>query len=379
MLSFWEKSAMIEADIIIVGGGITGLSAAATLIENNPKLRIKVLERGVLPSGASTKNAGFACFGSLTEILDDLDAISPEESAALVETRWKGLEKLRKRLGDEKIGYEGHGGYELISTKDYDCLNRIEEINKLLHPIFHKHVFHEDEELKEIFGFNAEKVETIISNPLEGQLHPGLMIRSLSNYVKNKHVEIITGADVVGLNKGGNHVEVEVQVPFDHSETIQFRAEKVLICNNAFVNKLLPQVDMKPGRGFVMVTKPIEDLKFQGTFHYDRGYFYFRNIENRVLIGGGRNLDYIGEETTEFGTNQLIKDRLIDDLKNVILPGVDVEIDHEWSGIMGFGPNKQPVIQNVGDGVFTAVRLGGMGIAIGSSLGEKLAEIVINN
>ncbi|QCK14370.1 NAD(P)/FAD-dependent oxidoreductase [Mangrovivirga cuniculi] len=379
MLSFWEKSAMIDADIIIIGGGITGLSTAAALIEKDHKLKIKVLERGVLPSGASTKNAGFACFGSLTEILDDLETLSPEAAAELVETRWKGLEKLRKRLGDDKIGYEEHGGYELIKTEDYDCLNRMSEINKLLHPLFNKNVFHEDKELIDIFGFNSDKVETIITNPLEGQLHPGMMMKSLANYVKNKHVDIITGAEVIEVNKTTEPVEVSIKVPFDHSKTIKFKAPKVLICNNAFVKPLLPDIDIKPGRGLVMVTEPIEDLKFQGAFHYDRGYFYFRNIENRILIGGGRNLDYSGEETTDFGINDQIKNQLIDDLNNTISPGINPKIEYEWSGIMGFGPNKKPVIKKESEGVWTAVRLGGMGVAIGSSLGKKLAEIVLND
>ena len=51
----------------------------------------------------------------------------------------------------------------------------------------------------------------------------------------------------------------------------------------------------------MLITKPLENLHFRGTFHLDKGYYYFRNIDQRILFGGGRNLDFETEETTEFG------------------------------------------------------------------------------
>jgi gamma-glutamylputrescine oxidase len=48
-----------------------------------------------------------------------------------------------------------------------------------------------------------------------------------------------------------------------------------------------------------------------------------------------------------------------------------------WSGIMGIGPSKSPVIQQVNENVFCAVRMGGMGVAIGSLVGESGAEMVL--
>ena len=61
---------------------------------------------------------------------------------------------------------------------------------------------------------------------------------------------------------------------------------------------------VKPARAQVLITKPIENLDIKGTFHLDKGYYYFRNIENRILFGGGRNLDFEGETTTEFNSNR---------------------------------------------------------------------------
>ena len=72
-LSFWEKRSYFNGvDIAIIGAGIVGMTTALNLKKRKPNLKILVLERGYLPSGASTKNAGFACFGSPSELKSDL-------------------------------------------------------------------------------------------------------------------------------------------------------------------------------------------------------------------------------------------------------------------------------------------------------------------
>ena len=122
---------------------------------------------------------------------------------------------------------------------------------------------------------------------------------------------------------------------------------KVLIATNGFAKQLLPELEVLPARNQVLITKPIADLKIKGCFHYDRGYFYFRNVGDRVLIGGGRNLDRSTEDTTEFGINPKIKSAILHDLKELILPNQEFSIDMEWSGIMAFGKIKSPIIKKV--------------------------------
>ena len=79
-LSYWEiKQWFQQVDFTIVGSGIVGLNCALNLKRNHPNAKVLVLEKGTLPQGASTKNAGFACFGSLSELIDDLNSHSEEE------------------------------------------------------------------------------------------------------------------------------------------------------------------------------------------------------------------------------------------------------------------------------------------------------------
>ena len=125
-----------------------------------------------------------------------------------------------------------------------------------------------------------------------------------------------------------------------------------------------------------VITKPIKNLHIQGTFHLDEGYYYFRNINNRILLGGGRNLDFKGEETMMFGETDLIQRQLETNLVESILPDTEFEIERRWSGIMGIGNQKKAIVKQVSNHVFCGVRLGGMGVAIGSLVGKELADLI---
>jgi len=371
MLSFWESDHFLNYDHIVIGGGIVGLSTAASIKERAPLKRVLVLEKGVFPSGASTKNAGFSCFGSLTEILADLATMSSKEVVSLVELRWKGLEVLQKRLGVSAIDYHQLGGYELLGQDQLPALERIDEVNQLLYPLFNQNVYELKTEKKKDFGFVGEQVKEMVFNPLEGQIHTGKMMKSLQAYAAQLGVEILTGVEVSSVNEEPDYVQVAV------NEELKFRSSNVAICTNAFSQKFIPDLPLAPGRGVVLVTKPVKGLKFQGTFHYDEGYYYFRNFEDRVIFGGGRNLAKDEEETKEFGINQRILDKLKTDLNEMILPKHQVEIEQVWSGIMAFGENKRPIMEKHSERVFLGLRLGGMGVAIGSKMGLDLAQMML--
>lgn len=154
---------------------------------------------------------------------------------------------------------------------------------------------------------------------------------------------------------------------------------KLLITTNGFAKQLLPELDVHPGRAQVLVTSQIPSLKFQGTYHLDEGYFYFRDYKNRVLLGGGRNLDFQSETTYSHQTTDLIQDHLEHLLKTVIIPETDFQIEYRWAGTLGLGKAKAPVISAINERVFCGVRMGGMGVAIGSQAGEDLAELVLLN
>ena len=63
-------------------------------------------------------------------------------------------------------------------------------------------------------------------------------------------------------------------------------------------------------------------------------------------------------------------------MPSVIIPNEKVEIDYTWSGIMGVGSTKKPIIKQIKPNISVGVRMGGMGVAIGSLVGQKVANIL---
>ena len=368
--SIWEKKSFLSpADYLVVGGGITGISTAYHIKNRQPKARVKVMDRSPFPGGASTKNAGFACIGSPSELLDDLKTSTSDEVFSLVERRWKGLQLLRNLLGDENIGYEPLASHELFLEKDLPmyqrCLENLEEFNPTMQQIT---------SLERSFEVTAPETQSwsfsgyprALRCSAEGQLDTGKMMHSWLSLAKAAGVEFLFGMVALEIKKG--------QLVTNYGP-MEFG--KLLLCTNGLTQKLLPELEVQPARAQVLLTAPIDGLRFHGPFHYDRGYFYFRNLGNRVLFGGGRQMDFEGETTTEETTSELIQHTLEKHLREHILPGQTFEIEHRWAGIMGVGVKKQPMLKPINERMWCAVRLGGMGVALGSLLGKELSEKVV--
>lgn len=371
MLSFWEKQSFTNYDVAVVGGGIVGLSTAAVLLERKPNLNVVVLERGVLPSGASTKNAGFACFGSLTEIAADVQKMGARAALDVVSLRWEGLALLRKRLGDAALDFLPYGGYEILfdSTDIYED-SRL-KTNEILREIFNEDVFiFQNDKINE-FGFDSTRVKGVVYNRLEGQINSGKMMRALMHYVSERGGVILTGAPVQKIDETDSGVEIALP-------DFAVRADKLALCTNAFTRQWFPEWDVTPGRGQVLVTEVIPNLKLKGCFHFEEGFYYARDYYNRIIFGGGRNLDFETETTTNFGITEKISQALDAYLYETLIPYARPKIEARWSGIMAFGAEKSPIVKRVSPRIVAGVRMNGMGVAIGSKIAEMLADFLLD-
>jgi glycine/D-amino acid oxidase-like deaminating enzyme len=398
-ISIWEKESFFgPADVIIAGSGLTGLWAAYYLKKSHPSLSVTIVERGIIPAGASTRNAGFACFGSITELIADAQKMGEDKMLELVEMRYKGLRRIRHLFHDRDTGYEGLGGYELIAgwERPGDGLadspeprsgthgpdmnefrSHMDWLNRKLKKIIKKQkVFRlQDDKIAE-FGFAG--VRHLVETRAEGQLHSGKLCLALLRQVQSMGVLVLNNIEIKSFEKVTSRVLLQTSASTGQGEpALTLSAGQLLICTNAFARQLLPELDLEPARGQVLVTSPIEKLPFKGSFHYDEGFYYFRNLRDRVLLGGARNKDFSSEATTEQVITDTIQDELEIFLRETILPGRTYNIDYRWSGIMGMGSEKLPIMKEVSSGVFCAVRMSGMGVALAPVIGEKVARLMM--
>jgi glycine/D-amino acid oxidase-like deaminating enzyme len=368
--SFWEKK-YIETpfDVTILGSGIVGLSAAISIKEKKPWLGVRILERGSLPYGASTKNAGFSCFGSVSELLDDIALMGEKQCMDIVKMRWDGLQKLKSRIGEQAMEYVACGGTELFRNSDNNtkehCIKKIDYCNNLIYNALNINNCYTIKHGPQIGKFD----EVNIFNQYEGTINPMGMMEQLIQQAHRLGVSIINGINIHAINQESKTLE--------GSENIAIKYQNLIVCTNGFAQNLLPELPVVPARNQVLITKKLANNPLISGYHVDKGYIYFRNYDGRILLGGGRNIALEAETTDQFGNTELIKEYLISILET-IYPGASSQIDHWWSGILGVGPSKNPICTWVNQDILVGVRMGGMGVAIGSYLGEKLANEVIN-
>ncbi len=133
--SFWEREEWLKSpDLFIVGAGIVGASTALFYKQQNPGHDVVVADRGFAPYGASTRNAGFACIGSISEHLADIRKTNEQTVFNRIQRRWNGLKLLRDTIGDENMDYIHTGGYEIFTHQEkFDqSRDRIDRMNEIL-------------------------------------------------------------------------------------------------------------------------------------------------------------------------------------------------------------------------------------------------------
>jgi gamma-glutamylputrescine oxidase len=363
-LSWWEYEHLLkDVDHTVVGCGIVGLSTAIELKSAQPACKVLVLDKKKSPLGASTKNAGFACFGSISEILDDYNSYGQETCIKLIRMRWQGLSILKSRIPAKKMMYESKPGAEIFTDnveKEF-YKNKLAWVNSLVAPIVG---------IEDCFYFNKGRFGFQIINKLEGSLNPQMMIRELELIARKLGVIFLSGIEVE---------EINFEDKFLTTNLGRIDYNKLAVCTNGFSRRLLPLQDIKPARNQVLITNRIPGFGLDNCYHMNKGYVYFRAYDGRLLIGGGRHLDKTGETTEDLETTEFIISYLSDLISNSILPGINYKIEHSWSGILGVGGSKLPIVKKLDENVTIAIRMGGMGVAVGSFIGKVAVSTILSN
>ncbi|MES2647604.1 MAG: FAD-binding oxidoreductase [Bacteroidota bacterium] len=378
-VSVWEKESFYaSSDILIVGGGLLGLWTARELKIRRPALKVTLIDKGVIPTGASTRNAGFACFGSPSEMLHDIKVMGATAMWQVADMRYRGIQKIRSVLKDDLTGFENSGGYECYNEMSAAEWQRFEEqvsaLNKEMQLITGKENAFSSAPGK-LAGYGLKGFSYMIENRLEGGLHSGKLVQALTQMVREMGVKILTGVEIAGYEHEPGGLKVSTL------QKVQFHTKQLLLATNAFLASQLPGLGVVPARGQIILSPPIPGLALKGTFHFDGGYYYFRNLGNRVLIGGARNTDFTSEETLNMQTTGAIKTALYTFLQKHIPAAAmhPLENFESWSGLMAMHASKQPLLQMVHTNVFAAMCCNGMGVALSPVFSEQVAEVMLAN
>jgi glycine/D-amino acid oxidase-like deaminating enzyme len=381
---YWETEHLLRpADITVVGAGIVGMSTALHVKRARPDDRVRLLERSPLSSGGTTRNAGFACFGSAGEWLDDLDTVGPNALQELIGMRANGLAELIGLLGAEALGLRWTGGWELLSSSEADTrlMDRIHADWKTLQDLagdpLHAAlgVLHPAANAGPALQWDRDRAEALgaahaIHLPWEGMIHTGKMVAAFHRALDQAGVQRLHGVDVKGVSPSPNGWALDTNVG-------RLDSHRIGLCTNGLAAKLVSGLEVRPVPNRVMVLRVAPGTLPEGTYHIDRGYLYMRTLDHQhVLFGGGRHwgvelpLPPARDEAAEAQWD----DRLLAASEHWV---PSEEVTHRWTGWLGVGPDRRPLIGESQPGLHHAVRMGGMGVAIGARVGRDLASTLL--
>jgi gamma-glutamylputrescine oxidase len=353
--SFWLSEAAptlaseplpAAADVEIVGGGVTGISAALTLARRGKRVRLH--EARAVASGASGRNGGFALRGGAMAYDSAREWLGHDAAADYWRLTEAYVDRMAELGGD---AVRRTGSLRLAGDDERDELRA------------------EYEALRED-GFAAEWRETL-PEPLAGRFpgalfHPDDAVLQPARLVRRL---------ALAAAKAG--VEIREQHRVENLDELE--AETVLVATDGYPSGLLGELEglIIPTRGQMIATEPLPERLFPMPHYGRHGYDYWhQNDEGRLIVGGFRDADMDSEFTAEEATTEPIQGAL--DAFAEALLGRMPTVTHRWSGVFGLVPDLMPVVgpHPVREGLWVAGGYSGHGNVLGLMCGDLVAQAI---
>lgn len=360
----------VDADIVLIGGGLCGSAAALALSEAG--VRAVWLEARALSSGASGRNAGFILQGTAERYARAIGVMGRERARAVhgvSRDNHRAMADTLTRLGIP-CGYMNRGSLQLAGTEAEEA-ELLESAALLNEDGFSAHVL-EGDALAACYREAGFRIGVHL--PDDGELNPALFVRGVGAAAVAGGVALHEESPVTRLEAPAAG---EVRAFTEHGEV---HASLALVATNAAAGQLLPffadKVD--PVRGQMLATAPAPRL-FDCPVYADHGFDYWRQDEHgRVVLGGWRNLDPEGEVGTDERLHPGIQQRMTEFLHR--FPAMrDVPVTHRWSGTMGFSRDGLPICGPVPGmpGALAAAGFTGHGFGFAFLAGQALVQAAL--
>ncbi len=417
-LSFWENLAFTGPwDFVVVGAGVTGLHAAIEIKRQQPRFKVLILEARALGTVASTRNAGFLCLGSPSELQADLEKLGESDLIELISAKWSGIQRTLNLLGGNAVGLRNVRGYEVFAKEYSRYSQAVSSHDSVVQDLPKLNQILAEASTKPIpYMSNRRRKGAMMQKPLpapyfgdwkafqgglsapsnpwgpeaagllpmawEGQVNPFLLRESLLRYARNLGIRIQEGLQVVQSDAQNLTVRSDLSnkddINNESSNILNIKAKNIIIATNAltknlFHDQIAPIIPQRGQMWHSAALRPVDLERLNGNYHADRGYIYYRTYQDRLLLGGGRNQDFNLEQTTEWSENQLISDYLKSYSVDVLGLSPDLEWEFRWSGTMGFTESGLPQCKDLQNGKWLVAGMNGMGMALGPEMGRRVA------
>ncbi len=338
-----------RVDVAIVGGGVTGCSAALRLAEAG--LRVRVHEARAVAEGASGRNGGFALRGGAARYDVARETYGAERAASY----WGWTEEALAHMVEL-------GGDALRRTGSYRLAGDEEEREGIR---LEYEALREDgleaEWLDDVPGGAAGRFRGAISHPGDCSIQPARFVRRLAA------LAAAAGAEI------REHDRVE--------DVEALQAERVLVGTDGYGHGLVQELAdlVWPTRGQVVVSEPLGRVLYDRPHYARQGFDYWQQLpDGRILLGGFRDVSILDELTDVEETTPAIQSSLESFLHE--LAGEEVPVTHRWAGIFGLTQDMLPLVGPVPgrkERVWIAGGYSGHGNVLGFACGRLVADAML--
>ncbi|MBO9508585.1 FAD-dependent oxidoreductase [Thalassospira sp. A3_1] len=385
--SFWAASAgplpdcdhlpedgTITADVAIIGGGYTGLSAALELAENG--VDVAVFDAGRSGWGASGRNGGFCCMGGSGKSYAQLaKQFGDEQTRHFAKLQRTAVDLVASRLEEWDVDADRHSDGEVILAHK---ANRVKELREEAAENAHftgiETEFLTKDQLRER-GLHARETHAGLHVKQGFGLHPLKYLAGLHRMCATKGVRIFEQATIEDLQDTGDGYILTCK-------NVRISANKVVVATNGYSAENLPDWiggRLMPVFSGILVTRPMSDneLAAQGwtsdlmAFDSRILLHYFRKLPDNRFMFGGR-----GGITATPTAFDAAKRHLLSHFHRMFPAWQDVEITHHWNGLACLSQSFRPYVGRVPGhrDVWTGLAWHGNGVALGSLAGKMLGQ-----
>jgi glycine/D-amino acid oxidase-like deaminating enzyme len=361
----------VRADVAVIGGGLTGLSAARTLARGGAS--VVVLEKHWIGWGASSRNGGQVLTGGKLGATELIRRFGRERASALHRASLDAIDFVERLVADEGIdcGFR-RTGHLAAAAKPSHFVELQREQETLEREFGHRvRLLRRDDQHSEI---GSDRYHGLLLDEKSGALDPTRYVRGLGRAAARAGAVLAEDVQVLRLQREAAAFRVDTS----RGPVV---ARDVLVATNGYTDGALPSLRRRvvPVGSYVVATAPLSEsgaaaLLPRGRVVFDTKNFlyYFRLSADRRLLFGGRARFTPATEGSTRAAAAILRRGITE-----VFPALGaVDIEYAWSGNVCFATDRLPHAGRL-NGVHYAMGYAGHGVAMASFLGDVMGDLLL--